>query len=113
MIDLRCFGIGNSFCNNLFVGSYVLLRDGFIMLLLCHLGACLAVAPAAAAAGCLFVYARTVYKQGPTVRLTTFICAETHCSFSHSGLVLSSPGCDVFRAIARQGEHPSCKISVR
>ena len=62
MIDLRCFGIGNSFCNNLFVGSYVLLRDGFIMLQLCHLGACLAVAPAAAAAGWLVIYARTVYK---------------------------------------------------
>ena len=108
---LACFGIGNSFCNNLFVGSYVLLRDGFIMLQLCHLGAYLAVAPAAAAAGWLFIYARTVYKD-PPVRLTTCICAETHCSFSHSGLVLSSPGCDVFRAIARQGEHPSCKISV-
>jgi hypothetical protein len=50
---LACFGIGNSFCNNLFVGSYVLLRDSFIMLLPCHWGACLAVAPAAAAAGCL------------------------------------------------------------
>ena len=32
------------------MGSYVLLPDGFIMLLLCHLGAYLAVAPAAAAA---------------------------------------------------------------
>jgi hypothetical protein len=52
----------------------------------CHLGAFLAVAPAAAAAGCL----RSHGVQGPTVRLTTFICAETHCSFSHSGLVLSS-----------------------
>ena len=35
----------------------------------------------------LFTLARST---GPTVRLTTFICAETHCSFSHSGLVLSS-----------------------
>jgi hypothetical protein len=64
---LACFGIGNSFCNNLFVGSHVLLRDCFIMLLPCHLGACLAVAPAAAAAGCL----RSHGLQGPTVRLTT------------------------------------------
>jgi hypothetical protein len=68
------------------VGCYVLLRDCFIMLLLCHLGAYLAVAPAAAAAGCL----RSHGVQGPTVRLTTFICAETHCSVSLSGLVLSS-----------------------
>ena len=64
---LACFGIGTAFCNDLFVGSYVLLRDGFIMLLPCHLGACLAVAPAAAAAGCL----RSHGLQGPTVRLTT------------------------------------------
>jgi hypothetical protein len=47
---LACFGIGTAFCNDLFVGSYVLLRDGFFMLLPCHLGAYLAVSPAAAAA---------------------------------------------------------------
>ena len=55
-----------------FVGCYVLLRDCFIMLLPCHLGAYLAVAPAAAAAGCL----RSHGVQGPTVRQTTFICAD-------------------------------------
>jgi hypothetical protein len=63
------FGIGiNSFLQQPFRGRYVLLRDCFIMLLLCHLGACLAVkSPAAAAAGCL----RSHGLQGPTVRLTT------------------------------------------
>ena len=74
--DVSCIshvsGFGNGFCNNLFVGCYVLLRDCFIMLLPCHLGAYLAVAPAAAAAGCLRLHG----VQGPTVRQTTFICAD-------------------------------------
>ena len=61
------FGIGNGFLQQPFRGRYVLLRDCFFMLLPCHLGACLAVAPAAAAAGCL----RSHGLQGPTVRLTT------------------------------------------
>ena len=50
------FGIGNGFLQQPFRGRYVL-RDCFFMLLPCHLGACLAVAPAAAAAGCLRLHA--------------------------------------------------------
>ena len=52
-----CFGIGNGFLQLPFRRRYILLRDCFIMLLLCHLGASLAVSPTAAA-----VCARTVYK---------------------------------------------------